>query len=479
MGKSLGIIKIAVIDNGVRPSFLRAKLKHQIQLNDKEGSYKSKKDEKVLFLHGTLCALIIEKFMPDCAISSVQILDENGQGGINKLRQAFEWCLEEKIDIVNLSLGTTNFRDKEVLQQIVNDYARKGLIIIAAFSNEYVTTYPASFSNVIGVAVKSNKKSADEFMNHLGIDAVVYSKYHVFLGEQKLIMPNSNSFATPYVSVLVAKILQKNRSYTITEIKKALKKYEKISVSNQSCLEPDWIHTAYLLDFSKRSAADFYFRVVEKEKIKEADTLIVNSKARIGEALKHDKQIVYVGKELVSMSDNIKFFWTWENKLNQIRQSSICKDEIEIPVIICECSINLDELFFLSQVKNNFYQEGYNIYTASFKTECVLHNIEFIPEEILEERQGLLYLYSFIYWQIHNRQNDIFFLLGDKLQITKFQKCVREDMLIKIVRDKLDYNIIVKGEEITERRYLFDRIDEATVCRLSQDIRELLEGKCE
>lgn len=99
--------------------------------------------------------------MPDCVISSVQILDENGQGGINKLRQAFEWCLEEKIDIVNLSLGTTNFRDKEVLQQIVNDYVRKGLIIIAAFSNEYVTTYPAFFSNVIGVAVKNNKKSAD------------------------------------------------------------------------------------------------------------------------------------------------------------------------------------------------------------------------------------------------------------------------------------------------------------------------------
>lgn len=479
MSKSLEMIKIAVVDNGVRPYFLRGNLKHQIQLNDKEESCNSENDEKFLFLHGTLCALIIEKFMPGCAISSVQILDENGHGGIKKLRLAFEWCLENKIDIVNLSLGTTNFRDKEVLQQIVNDYARKGLIIIAAVSNHYVTTYPASFSNVLGVAVKSKEKTVDECINHLGIDAVVYSKYHVFLGEQELVMPNSNSFAAPYISVLVGRILQKNRSYTISEIKKALKKYEGVSVCSHNCFEPDWIHTAYLLDFSKNSSVDFYFRVVEKEKIKEADTLIVNSAVKIEEALKYDKHIVYVGKELVSMSDNIKFFWSWENKLNQIRKSTICKKEIEIPVIICECSINLNESLFLTQVKNDFYQEGYNIYTASFKTECILYNLEFIPEEILEERQDLLFLYSFIYRQIHNKQNDIFFLMGDELQITKFQKCVKEDIRIKIVRDKIDYNIHVEGEENTEKKYLFDRIDEGAVRMLGQGIRELLEEKCE
>lgn len=472
-------IKIAVIDNGVRQSFLKTKLEHQVQIKEENESYDSKKEKGFLFLHGTLCASIIEKFMPDCAISSVQILDESGKGGINLLRPAFEWCLKEKMDIVNLSLGTTNFRDKEVLQEIINDYVGKGLLIIAAVSNDYVTTYPASFSNVLGVAVNNSEKTENGFENHLRIDAVVYSKYKVLLGKQELLMPSSNSFATPYISALVAKILQENRSHAITEIRKALNNYDGIEVSNNDCFEPDWIHTACLFDCSKKSAADFYFSVVEKEKLRDADTLIVNATDRINEAIKYNKHIVYIGKELVSMSDNTKFFWSWKNKLSQIRQGMICKKEIEIPIIICECTSDLDELLFLSHVKNNFYQEGYNIYLASFKTECVLHNLAFIPEEILEKQQDLLKLYSFLYWQIHYSRSDIFFLLGNELQISKFPKCMKEDMIVKIAKDKLNYYIRVQYEENIKKRYTFNKIDKNAIDFLCQDIRDLLEEKCE
>lgn len=96
-----------------------------------------------LFVH------LLFKNFPDSEIYSLRILDENGKGEIECLKPALEWCLESGINVVNLSLGTTHFKDKTGIRKIINYYANQGICIIAATSNSKYVTYPASFSNVL------------------------------------------------------------------------------------------------------------------------------------------------------------------------------------------------------------------------------------------------------------------------------------------------------------------------------------------
>ena len=50
---------------------------------------------------------------------------------MDDLKSAFDWCLMNNISLVNLSFGTTHFKDKGIIRQLVNQYANKGLITVS------------------------------------------------------------------------------------------------------------------------------------------------------------------------------------------------------------------------------------------------------------------------------------------------------------------------------------------------------------
>jgi len=58
--------------------------------------------------HGSLCAAVISRRVPDSTIYSLRVLDDQSRGHPLALIAALEWAIENKIHIVNLSLGTTD-----------------------------------------------------------------------------------------------------------------------------------------------------------------------------------------------------------------------------------------------------------------------------------------------------------------------------------------------------------------------------------
>ena len=106
-------VKIAVIDNGINRNLVKKeKLRDEVVV-DANNECKEEHSEIHIkdFMHGTICALIIEKYCPDCVFSSIRILDQLGKGGIEKIEPALEWCYQNNINVVNLSLGTTHFKE--------------------------------------------------------------------------------------------------------------------------------------------------------------------------------------------------------------------------------------------------------------------------------------------------------------------------------------------------------------------------------
>ena len=177
-------IKIAVIDNGIDSALISFDLENKVYVDCASECVTDDKDmSSVGFIHGTFCAYIIKINTINSKIYSIRILDEKGKGLINSISPALEWCYKNGIRLVNLSLGTTHFRDKNKIREIINSYAYKGIIIVAATSNSGYTTYPASFSNVISVEVGDDFCFAEYAQKEKGIDFSAPVKQELFLGK--------------------------------------------------------------------------------------------------------------------------------------------------------------------------------------------------------------------------------------------------------------------------------------------------------
>ena len=75
---------------------------------------------------------------PGCGITSLKVLDRNGNGSRENVLQAFRWILENRsryrIRIVNISVGTTyrTENDQDVLIRGVEKLWDEGLTVVAA-----------------------------------------------------------------------------------------------------------------------------------------------------------------------------------------------------------------------------------------------------------------------------------------------------------------------------------------------------------
>ncbi len=200
-------LKIAVLDNGADEKILAlCGLPDIIQQNKGNIS-----DEEDLFLHGTNCAMIIGLNCADAELYSYKLLDNTGKGNVDDLKSAFDWCLMNNIRLVNLSFGTTHFKDKGIIRQLVNQYANKGLIIIAATANSGYTAFPASFSNVIGVKAKDTFNIDAEGWDKV-VDFAAPSEHKIWFGGNDITLQKINSYAAPYVTAMAGRLMMKQSS---------------------------------------------------------------------------------------------------------------------------------------------------------------------------------------------------------------------------------------------------------------------------
>lgn len=380
------------------------------------------------FSHGTQCALIIKKFYPESSLVSIEILNYDNTGSVEKLQPALEWCFQNQVYVVNLSLGTTNFGDRSAMLPMVNDYANKGMIIIAATSNSGYLTYPASFSNVIGIGSRDvmGQKHFDRI--NLGIDVKASAAHTLNIGEEVITTPQSNSFAAPYITALLAKKKEQKNLRWVSEMKHELyQNMEYHSFPQASGIAPDWITTGYPVNIRKKSSANYYFKVAE---LKKADTIIVETKEQLEKYKKYQRHMVYLGGEPVRNPNNQRFFWSRQNRIRQIEESPSAKKELEIPIVIWENSINKDEIDLLKIFREEFREEGYNVYAVSTQNDAILYDIEYIPEEMLNQREKI---YNFLYWQLYVKQSDLIFFVIDDFK--KLQGIFEEiDIIIKMKR---------------------------------------------
>lgn len=174
--------------------------------------------------HGTACAGIVREVAPDCEIHSVRVLGENYTGTGDFLLAGLRWAVEQRFDVINMSLSTTRTRFVTELHELADEAYFGRSIIVASAHNTPVVSFPWRFCSVVSVGSHQEADPGLYLYNpHPPVE--FYAKgqdVRVAWRGRCVTRTTGNSFATPRISGLCALILSKHPGMTAFQLKTVL-----------------------------------------------------------------------------------------------------------------------------------------------------------------------------------------------------------------------------------------------------------------
>jgi subtilisin family serine protease len=101
--------------------------------------------------HGTAVAALIHHLNPQAELVAVKIFDSKLATSLPTVIRAIDWCLEQGIDVINLSLGTLNTGHRAAFESAVEKTRGAGVVIVSALEIDGTAALPGSLEGVIGV----------------------------------------------------------------------------------------------------------------------------------------------------------------------------------------------------------------------------------------------------------------------------------------------------------------------------------------
>lgn len=222
-------IKVAVIDSGVdgaHPAVRRVDGGVIVEPDaDADDGYRVRvEDHDDLYGHGTACAGIIRELAPEVEIYSARVLGERLTGRARCFAGAIDWAIEAGMQVINLSLSTTNEDWFGSFHDLADQALHRGVMLVSALSNEPKVSIPSEFASVFSVAATEGSDRERFYANPsppaewgaIGVNVEV-----PWL-DGSTVTATGNSFAAPVIAGLIARILGAHPGLTCWQVKTVL-----------------------------------------------------------------------------------------------------------------------------------------------------------------------------------------------------------------------------------------------------------------
>ncbi len=302
-------IKVAVIDSGID-------IGGDIPVYRSVNFIQGEENVSPLFAdttgHGTSVAGIIaalgnesgiKGINPHVELYSLKVLDDNNTSPVSRIIEAIYWCIENDINIINMSFGTPYY--SVALKNAVNDAYNSNILMVASAGNnndlKNNIEYPAAFDEVMSVgSVDSNGEIGDNCTKNVNVE--IYAPGELvkstgyFSGE---IIVSGTSFAVPHIVGVASLLWEKDRSCSNQFIR------ELINVSANKKFEYNEGAGYSIVD------VDYAFEIYEEFKDDYNDNIKFIDKFDKNEELDIDSSINYVEGRWYSSDTNCVYNHKW------------------------------------------------------------------------------------------------------------------------------------------------------------------------
>jgi subtilisin len=211
-------VNVAVLDTGIYAKHpdLKADVKGGVNIiNSKRPFYDD--NGHGTHLAGTIGAVDngagIIGVAPQVNLFAVKVLDENGRGSIKDIVAGLDWCVQNKMQVVNMSFGSD--RPSAALHKAVKAAAGAGIVVVAAAGNDgskNSVDYPAVYPETIAVGGINERDQLFVFSSQGPEIDLVAPATHVLStarggGYEKM---SGTSMATAHVSGAAALLIAHN-----------------------------------------------------------------------------------------------------------------------------------------------------------------------------------------------------------------------------------------------------------------------------
>lgn len=173
--------------------------------------------------HGTAIAGIFREKLPDARLWAVKIFERKLGASFAVLHAALAWAIEAKMNVIHLSLGTTQRRHRKPLEALCRAARENGSVVLAAARSHDDRIYPAALPSVIGVYWNRDCRPGD-IVHHpdTPIQFGAWGQPRPLPGLDQRRNFHGSSFAVAHVSVRVAQLLADDEHADSAEVMRAL-----------------------------------------------------------------------------------------------------------------------------------------------------------------------------------------------------------------------------------------------------------------
>jgi subtilisin family serine protease len=216
-------VRVAVIDSGVHAAHphIRSVAGGVSVLPDgtvEEGTFSDRLG------HGTAVMAAIQEKAPEAEYLAVKVFDAALRSTAIALGRAIEGAIQRQVDIINLSLGTTNAAHKAQFERLVEQARSAGVAIFAARESEGRACFPGSLEGVFGVDVdeqcERTSYRAREIENGFVFSASPYPRPAPGIPKERNLQ--GISFAVANVSGFAARALEGLADRSLAALRKTL-----------------------------------------------------------------------------------------------------------------------------------------------------------------------------------------------------------------------------------------------------------------
>lgn len=221
-------VRVAVVDSGIdtKHPALKSKVKESVEAVSEGGQITFKPSTSGDQAgHGTACAGIITSVAPDVELYSVKVLGPSASGSGEMFLMGVDYVIKQKMQVVNLSLGTTKRDYFAPLHDLLDRAYRESCMLVAAANNLPQPSSPSIFSSSLVSVVKRAGGDPFNFGYQYGeVIELVAPGVQIETtwpggGYRQL---TGNSFACPYITGIIALMLEAYPSLTPFQVKTIL-----------------------------------------------------------------------------------------------------------------------------------------------------------------------------------------------------------------------------------------------------------------